>query len=147
MALVLFARWTLPTPAALLTLVASIMLSDCLLHVVYGHALWGNWSASNLLAYLLIFLFNKPSENITYRIRQTLVASVLFWIISNAGVWLTGSLYTLDYAGLLQCYTLAIPFLKNSLMGDLFWLSMLTLASLSLRPLCQNKLTAFQNKF
>ena len=46
-------------------------------------------------------------------------ASLLFFLISNAGVWW----YWHDHSwvGLLECYTLAVPFYTRTLLGDLFF--------------------------
>jgi len=49
-------------------------------------------------------------------IKTILLSSISFFIITNFGVWLIGYPKTLD--GFLQCYTLAIPFFRNSLIGD-----------------------------
>lgn len=50
-----------------------------------------------------------------------LASSTLFFIVTNFGVWITGGgwNYPLTLAGLLECYTLALPFFRNSLLGDL----------------------------
>lgn len=46
-------------------------------------------------------------------------SSILFFIVSNFGVWLLH--YPLTVEGLATCYTLAIPFYTNTLAGDLFY--------------------------
>ena len=51
------------------------------------------------------------------------VASSLFFILSNLGVWYF--YYPLNWAGFINCFILAIPFFVNSLMGDLFYTSVL----------------------
>ena len=51
--------------------------------------------------------------------------SVAFFLLSNFAVWAFSGMYTLDLAGLTQCYVLALPFFQNSLMGDLFWTAVL----------------------
>ncbi|MEX2397469.1 MAG: DUF6580 family putative transport protein [Balneolales bacterium] len=48
-------------------------------------------------------------------------ASVLFFIVTNFGVWLTGSWYPKTFEGLLMCYTAAIPFFHNTLAGTLVY--------------------------
>jgi hypothetical protein len=50
-----------------------------------------------------------------------LMSSVLFFIISNFGVWLIGNLYPKTLAGLLSCYATAIPFFRNTLAGNAFY--------------------------
>ena len=47
-----------------------------------------------------------------------LVSSVLFFIVANFGVWLVSDLYPKTVAGLLSCYVAAIPFLRNTLVGN-----------------------------
>lgn len=44
------------------------------------------------------------------------VAALIFWCISNLGVWLTA--YPMTWAGFLECYLVALPFLGLSLVGD-----------------------------
>ena len=45
------------------------------------------------------------------------VASFLFFLISNFGVWL--SWYPHTWFGLLSCYVSSVPFYSNTLLGDL----------------------------
>ena len=47
------------------------------------------------------------------------LSSILFFIITNIGVWILG--YPLTLEGLLTCFTLAIPFFGYALAGDLFF--------------------------
>ena len=47
--------------------------------------------------------------------------SLLFFVITNFGVWMSGSLYPLTVDGLAACYTMALPFLWKTLAGDLFF--------------------------
>ena len=49
------------------------------------------------------------------------IGSLQFFIITNFGVWMEGLLYPKTVAGLMQCYAMALPFLRNTLMGDLAW--------------------------
>ena len=50
-----------------------------------------------------------------------LTGSVMFFIVTNFGVWLVGSLYPKTLAGLAGCYVAAIPFFRNTLAGDLVY--------------------------
>lgn len=54
-----------------------------------------------------------------------MASSVLFFAISNFGVWLAGGLYPLTAAGLTACYVAAIPFFQNSLLGDVLYTGLL----------------------
>ena len=56
------------------------------------------------------------TENIIKRVLGALLGSVLFFIITNFGVWSHGS-YGYTFDGFLLCYTLAIPFFTYSLIS------------------------------
>ena len=47
------------------------------------------------------------------------MGSLSFFIVTNFGVWLLG--YPKTWTGLVECYTLALPFFRNSLLGDFFY--------------------------
>lgn len=47
-----------------------------------------------------------------------LASSILFFVLTNFGVWVFGSLYPRTIAGLFACYVAAIPFFQNTLLGD-----------------------------
>lgn len=48
----------------------------------------------------------------------TLAGSVVFFLVTNLGVFLMQDLYPRTASGLATCYLMAIPFFKNSLAGD-----------------------------
>ena len=50
-----------------------------------------------------------------------LVSAVLFFIITNFGVWLVTGMYPLTMAGLSECYTVAIPYFRSSLLSTLIY--------------------------
>lgn len=51
----------------------------------------------------------------------TLSSSLLFYSITNFGVWLMGNLYPKTLEGLVLCYTAGIPFFRNTVMGDMLY--------------------------
>ena len=55
-------------------------------------------------------------KNITTRISGALMGALLFFLITNFGVWSLGS-YGYTFEGLIICYTLAIPFFAYSLIS------------------------------
>ncbi len=54
-----------------------------------------------------------------------LSSSFLFFIITNFGVWLTSGYYPKNIEGILACYTMALPFLGNTLAGTLIYSSVM----------------------
>ena len=54
---------------------------------------------------------------------SVLLSSLLFFVVTNLGVWFL--YYPLTPEGFITCFTLAIPFLGYSVVGDLFFSSAL----------------------
>jgi hypothetical protein len=54
-----------------------------------------------------------------------LASSVLFFTVTNFGVWLVMDYYPKTLAGLAACYVAAIPFFQNTLAGDLVFAALL----------------------
>jgi hypothetical protein len=54
-------------------------------------------------------------------IGASLLSSTLFFLGSNLAVWYGSAFYSQDWSGLMMCYTMAIPFFQNTLLGDLFY--------------------------
>jgi hypothetical protein len=52
-------------------------------------------------------------------------SSVLFFVITNFGMWLFSGFYPPTLAGLEACYVAAIPFFQNTVAGDLFYAALL----------------------
>ena len=50
---------------------------------------------------------------------KILGSSLLFFLLTNFGVWILG--YPFTFAGLVSCYTMALPFFVNTIVGDLFF--------------------------
>ena len=52
-------------------------------------------------------------------------SSVLFFAITNFGMWLFSGFYPPNLAGLEACFVAAIPFFQNTVAGDLFYAALL----------------------
>ena len=50
-----------------------------------------------------------------------MASSVLFFVITNFGMWLFSGIYPVTADGLVACYVAAIPFFQNTVLGDLFF--------------------------
>ena len=47
--------------------------------------------------------------------------SILFFLITNASVWLTSGMYAHSLSGLFTSYVMGLPFLLNGAVGDMFY--------------------------
>ncbi|HET6918217.1 MAG TPA: DUF6580 family putative transport protein [Jiangellaceae bacterium] len=55
----------------------------------------------------------------------TLAGSVLFFVVTNFAVWAAGSLYPKTLEGLVAAYVAAIPFFRNTVLGDALYVVVL----------------------
>ena len=69
----------------------------------------------------LIGLWVKSHKSFATIAGAALTSSLLFFIITNFGVWFMGNMYPKTVSGLFACYSAAIPFFRNTVLGDLFY--------------------------
>ena len=69
----------------------------------------------------LLGLMVRKNKKLSTALSGAILGSVIFYLMTNGAVWAFGSLYPHTAAGLLQSYFMAIPFFRNSLLGDLFY--------------------------
>ena len=77
----------------------------------------------------ITFIFHKISSNINFKnlFIYSFAGSVIFFVVSNFGVWALGSpgvqdiAYDKSLSGLIQCYILAIPFFGNTFLSTLIF--------------------------
>jgi len=55
----------------------------------------------------------------------TLTGSMLFFVVTNFGVWMFDSYYPRTPQGLAECYVAAMPFFAHTLEGDFFYVALL----------------------
>lgn len=67
----------------------------------------------------------RRNQNIWRIGSAAVVGAILFFVVTNFGVWAIGSYYPKTGSGLLTCFTEAIPFFWNTLAGDLFYSAIL----------------------
>ena len=72
-----------------------------------------------------------------------ILSSVLFFVVTNFGMWLFSGFYPHTIAGLETCYVAAIPFFQNTIAGDLFYATLLfggfRVAELLVPALCKGR--------
>jgi len=76
------------------------------------------------VSFLMIILIGRSLKHAPQPARLFLAAigsSILFFIVTNFGVWLTTNFYSKDLSGLVNCYQMAIPFFRNTIFSDLIY--------------------------
>ena len=99
-------------------LVLSFFITDLVIGF-HGTTLF-TWGSVILIGLLSKFFI---SNTIT-RISGALIGALLFFVITNFGVWSLG-FYGYTIEGLITCYTLAIPFFGNTIVGTIIFSSII----------------------
>ena len=85
----------------------------------YHSTIYWVYGSLILISILGMLVINRISiKNCTI---ATISGSLLFFIATNFGVWLTSTYYPKNIEGLIICYTAALPFLVNTLAGSIFY--------------------------
>ena len=73
--------------------------------------------------FLIVLIFFKISKKMNYKnlFIFSFFGSAIFFLISNFGVWLVGNLYERNINGLIECYFMAIPFFRNTIISTLIF--------------------------
>lgn len=96
---------------------AAMFLTDAI--IGFHSSMWIVYLSFALIVVIGMFMLKKISiKNV---IVASVTASISFFLITNFGVWAFGTMYPKNIAGLIECYIAAIPFIQNTLLGDLFY--------------------------
>ncbi|MCS6966396.1 MAG: hypothetical protein NZ473_06490 [Candidatus Kapabacteria bacterium] len=130
-AMALLGGATLPLSWAYLIVFGAMIVSDVMLGILAADwtitlhptlpAVYGSFALTTLLSHL----FLRRHLRVLRLAGVTLAASLLFFAVTNFTVWLLGTLYPKTWAGLLACYVAALPFFRNSLLGDYLYTAVL----------------------
>ena len=99
-------------------LVISFVVTD----VVIGlHSItFFTWGSVIIIGLISVYF----TSSILSRLSGALLGALIFYLISNFGVWITGSYgYTIE--GLIACYTLALPFFGYTLVSTIVFSSII----------------------
>jgi len=123
-AMALFGGTYLNKKFALIVPVAAMLVSDYFIGF-YNHwvmaSVYGSFLIIGLLGWWL-----KKNKSVANVIGASLFGSIIFFLVTNFAVWVVpGSMYPHAWQGLISCYIMGLPFFRNTLMGDLFYVAMM----------------------
>jgi hypothetical protein len=99
----------------------ALLLSDLVLGFYHGQA-----TVYFSVALIVMIGMVALSRISPLRVGAAAIASsILFFVITNFGMWLFSGFYPRTLAGLEACYVAAIPFFQNTVAGDLFYAALL----------------------
>lgn len=118
-AMALFAGCYLRKKWGVLLPLAAMLVSDYFIGF-YDWQVIASVYLSIALAFAIGWYLNKYLKwyNVVF---ASLASSITFFVITNFAVWAFFNWYPHTWQGLLNCFTLALPFFRNTLIGDLFY--------------------------
>jgi hypothetical protein len=113
---------------AFLLPIAAMFFSDLVLgFAVYGASMLKSQPAVyfSMLITVGIGQLIRNKRSISKIAAATLANAVIFYLVTNLSVWAGDPLYAKTWNGVIACYTAAIPFFRNSLIGDFGFVAVL----------------------
>ena len=119
-AIALFGSVYLNKKYALILPILAMFISDLFI------GFYNPWVMASVYASFLLIalagLWLRKHKNLGNILGASLMGSIAFFIITNFAVWaIPYSIYPHTLQGLLNSYTMGLPFFRNTLLGDLFY--------------------------
>ena len=119
---------------AIILPLGALWVSDLILNnLVYtefyhGFVLFSSGHIWIYISFIVIVIIGRLTmKNVTMKSvgLSSVSASIIFFLLSNFGVWIGGMMYPLSLSGLISCYIAALPFFGWTLIGNAFYCTML----------------------
>lgn len=104
---------------AVMVPLAAMLIGDWVLGFYHWQVMTTVYAA--LVVPALIGMIGRRYDLWFTAIGGALGSALIFFVTTNFAVWAFSGMYSLDSAGLIQCYIAGLPFLKYTVAGDLFW--------------------------
>jgi hypothetical protein len=91
--------------------ISIILISDLILGFIPN--------INTYLPLIFVYFFSRKINSIG--IVNLFIASLIFFLTSNFGVWILSNWYPKSFTGLLMCYEAALPFFRNTLLSTLLF--------------------------
>ena len=83
------------------------------------------WVYGSLIIISMMGILLKNRTTLKNCAVATLGGSLLFFLVTNFGVWIISGFYEKSIAGLFTCYAMALPFFHNTLAGSVVYSSIM----------------------
>ncbi len=116
-ALALFSGTYLPKRYAVIFPLSLMIISD--FFIGFHDTILFTWGSVVLIS-ILGFWTRRQKTSITI-LSSSLLAALIFFVLTNFGTWLCSNLYPRTRAGLKECFILAIPFFRTTLLSTVIY--------------------------
>lgn len=132
-AMALFGGVYLNKKYALIIPLLALFLGDLIIGFYNPFVMISVYGSFLIIGFLGLWL--KKNKSVANIVGVSLLGSVLFFGVTNFVMWvIPHSLYQHNLQGLVQCYTMGLPFFRNTILGDLFYIGvMFTLMELVIK--------------
>lgn len=124
----IFAGFYLNKKYALIVPIAAAILSDLFIGF-YPYVLWvyGTYAVIALIGLAMKgnLSHSKGIKKAAIIYGTTVFSSVLFFLVTNFGVWKSGMYYEMSFKGLMDSYIAAIPFFRMTILADLVYITIM----------------------
>lgn len=122
-AIALFGAMYLPRRWALIVPLVALFASDWFIGFYSWKIMISVYGSFVIMG--LIGLWVRKHKRFAAILGGTILGSLVFYLVTNTAVWAFGTMYPHNLTGLFQSYIMAIPFFRNSLAGNVFYVGVL----------------------
>lgn len=117
-------RWKAFLVPIIVTWLSDLFIINTVYAYYYSEFIWFYsgfyWQHGSYAAIVLFGIFLYAKNISVFKVTSGALGSgIIFFLISNFGVWVSTTTYSPDLSGLIACYVAGIPFYKGTLLGDL----------------------------
>ena len=98
--------------------IPAVVISFAITDFIIGYHTGTHWTWGSVL--IIGFISSYFTRDLFFRLFGAVFAGVIFFIITNFGVWTSG-MYGYTFKGLLNCFVLAIPFFTYTLISTFIY--------------------------
>lgn len=110
---------------AIIITLCTLTIADVFLGLLAVYPIFGDWSFFTYSGFIAIAYFSThlSQTKSKYAIWEyVLFSTVGYWLWTNFGTWIMTDMYTHDARGFFECYIMALPYLRNALVGNMIYL-------------------------
>jgi hypothetical protein len=101
---------------------AALLVSDVAIYLAWNGSFFAAGHLFEYAAFALVGLAARFAgrRGLSWKIGAIAAAPLIFFLVSNFGVWASGPGYPHTLSGLIACYVAGVPFIRGTALGD--WL-------------------------
>jgi len=102
----------------------TLTIADIFLGLLTVYPIFGDWSLFTYSGFIAIAYFSTRlsfTQKKSTLWEYVLLSTLGYWLWTDFGTWIMTDMYTHDARGFLECYIMALPYLRNALIGNVLY--------------------------